>query len=166
MRAGCLGFILTGPAAAYPDAPPWDTDCTTCHFSEPPVQDSAALTLTGIKSPVHPGRTYRLTLSLKAPGRALAGFRIKAESCGDPAGRFAALDERVSADRGQARSNLAGAVPTGQGIAVWHMTWQAPVATTACPVRFELRANAGNDDASPGGDVVHMKTVTHPWAGD
>ena len=45
----------------------------------------------------------------------------------------------------------------------WRVTWTAP-ASLAGPIRFEIWANAGNDDLSPLGDRLHHRVLEIPAA--
>ena len=158
-----LGMTLaTTPATATPDGSPWgysgggEPDCTLCHFEDDAVAGSGALTLSGIDGAIIAGETYRLTLSFAVDDMAIAGFQMRAETDdGAVAGAFEALDGAVEANGAAIRSRIAGATPTG-GVATWTFNWRASTDLDA-PVRFFVAANAGNDDMSPFGDVVHLQ---------
>lgn len=165
----CAGALR---AHALPDGAPWeaalDQGCPQCHFDAPAVQDSAALAIEGLPERIVPGARYAIVVRLTDAEMRKAGFLLSAWRAADqadkePAGRFAAIDERAAANGAQARSTKAGADVAASGVVEWALEWTAP-AEDAKGVRFELWANAGNDDASPLGDATHTRTWRVPAA--
>ncbi|MEQ9570426.1 MAG: choice-of-anchor V domain-containing protein, partial [Longimicrobiales bacterium] len=109
-----------------------------------------------------PGAEYVLTVVLRSEEMGAAGFQLSARTAdGRPAGRFAALDDRVavdeSADRelptAYARHTRAGSRVDDPSITAWRVLWTAPPHATE--VRFHGAANSGNGDNSPFGDLVY-----------
>jgi hypothetical protein len=149
---------------ALPDGAPWevalDQGCPQCHFDAPAVQDSSALEIDGLPQRVAPGARYALVVRMRDADMRNAGFLLSAWQEDAPAGRFAAVDERAAVNAAQARSTAAGALVDEGGVVEWALEWTAPQSTE--PLRFELWANAGNDDASPLGDATHRRTWRVP----
>ena len=146
-------------AHALPDGAPWeaalDKGCPQCHFDAPAVEDSPALMIDGLPDSISPGARYPIVVRLTAADMRKAGFLLSAwQGQHEPAGRVAAVDERTAVNGAQARATAAGAAVTA-GAVEWALEWTAPEAPE--PVRFELWANAGNDDLSPLGDTTHRR---------
>src|SRR5690606_16731495 len=128
-----------------------DRGCPQCHFDAPPVEDSAAIAIEGLPERATPGMRYEIVVRLTDAEMRNAGFLLSAwQGDKEPAGSFAAVDERTAVNGAQARSTKAGSAVRA-GVAEWALEWTAPADPE--PVRFELWANAGNDDASPLGDA-------------
>jgi hypothetical protein len=157
-------FALVMRAQALPDGAPWeaarDQGCPQCHFDAPAVPDSPALENDGLPQRIEPGARYALVVRLSDAEMRKAGFLLSAWQEGEPAGRFAAVDERTSVNEAQARSTAAGAEVGDAGVVEWPLEWTAPQSVK--PVRFDLWANAGNDDASPLGDATHRRSWSVP----
>ncbi len=151
-------LLASPPAAAFSEGAPWDMTreegCGACHFDNPPVEDSPALTLEGLPAEIVPGALYRLTLRLADPELARAGYFASSWRAGAEAGRFSAEDGRSEASGAKARSTEAGSLPADGGAAEWRLDWQAPEDLDG-PLRFEVWANAANDDGSPLSDRIH-----------
>lgn len=157
------------PVPASPDGAEWDTatdpaGCKRCHLDSPdPIDNDAALAITGLPDAPEPGRQYRLTVVLSDPDLVTAGFLLRVRSdateAGDAAaaGRLSPADDTTETREGTlARSTRAGSVPATAGEAAWSVDWTAPESTPSSIV-FELWGNAGNDDLSPLGDHVHRR---------
>jgi hypothetical protein len=54
--------------------------------------------------------------------------------------------------------NLAGSRTATSGVNTWTIEWTAPAAP-AGPVQFNVAANASNNDDSPLGDYIYLKTM-------
>lgn len=156
-------LVASPPAAAFPEGAPWDMardeGCAACHFENPPVMDSSALDVEGLPAEIAPGALYRLTLRLTDPELARAGYFAAAWRDGAGAGRFTAPDDRSETSGAKARSTEAGSLPVAAGAAEWSLDWRAPEGLDG-PVRFEVWANAANDDGSPLGDRIHVLART------
>src|SRR5690606_13446538 len=145
VAAGCGAICLSALRAhALPDGAPWeaalDKGCPQCHFDAPAVEDSPALAIEGLPERIAPGARYPIAVRLADADMRKAGFLLSAwQGEHEPAGRFAAVDERTAVNGAQARSTAAGAAVTA-GAVEWALEWTAPEASE--PVRFELWANA------------------------
>jgi hypothetical protein len=166
--AGLLIGTLIGALAAAalaqaaPDGVDWtiaatDAACAGCHLGSDPVSDPAALRLLGLPAVIEPGREYPLTIVLEDPALRNAGFLLTIRAGSNAAGTLKATDDRVETLAAQARSSWQGSFPPGPGRASWTLLWQAPAVADA-GIRFDLWANAGNDDLSPLGDRLHHRT--------
>ena len=152
-----------GAALAAPDGVDWtvaDTAaaCGGCHLSSPPAQASPAISIDGLPERLVAGREYLLTIALEDSALVNAGFLLTIRSDG-AAGELTAVDERVETAGHQARSTWHGSFPPDPGRASWSLRWRAPAAPTAA-IRFDVWANAGNDDLSPLGDRLHHRVLS------
>lgn len=162
-------LAATTSAPAYRDgAPPGHTGgfgeptCGACHFGAAPDDQGHA----GIDAPSHyaPGETYEITVSVRHPELAAAGFQLTARfasgsRAGAQAGRLAPADGRsavIAAADGvvYAGHTRAGSSATTAGAARWSLLWTAPAADQN--VVFHVAANAANDDDSDFGDRIYV----------
>ena len=163
IRAGPVALaaaaLLPVAAAAFPDGAPWDAlddpdgACASCHFGGDPVAQSDALTIEGAGGPLLPGETYALTLRFAPENAPVAGFLATFE----PADGGSIVAREGLEARGASVRSVA-AVPAGGAGAAWTFEWTAPAAPGR--VALHIAANAANDDASPFGDVIYLKTVS------
>ncbi|MBI1392171.1 MAG: hypothetical protein GC152_05445 [Alphaproteobacteria bacterium] len=142
--------VAGGAAKAEPRNAGWGAarpgvagGCASCHFAGDPVTGSSAIAIDGLPDTVEAGVAYSVTLSFATPEARTAAFLASFD-----AGEVIAGDEALQLRRGAVRSPEAVAAP-----AAWSFTWRAPA--TPGDVVLNVVANAGNDDASPFGDVVH-----------
>jgi len=173
-----IGFLLANPARAAPDGAEWGVaeepaGCGGCHLApaattdaaalDPPAVSaaSAALDIEGLPANPAPGQRYVLLIALDDPALRNAGFLLSVRAEGGAPGRLIADDVRVETDAHLARSTWEGSFVAEPGSARWPLIWEAPAAPTG-PVRFELWANAGNNDLSPLGDRVHHRVWAIP----
>jgi len=152
---------LTPGALANPDGAPWGSaapggpqSCADCHFDHEPAAASAAVSLRGLPDRLEPGKVYDLVLAFAGAAPAV-GFQAAAKSGAAPAGAFAASDDGVETKGAEIRS--ASPVEAQEGGAVWAMRWRAPDEPGGA-VDFYLAVNAGNDDRSPFGDQIHLRS--------
>lgn len=161
--------MLAAPAAlplaaarAYPEGAPWDAldhpqeGCASCHFGDAPVQDSAALAVAGLDRELRAGETYPVTVRFTPEDARIAGFLARFEVRGAPAG--AVLSQEEGAEVKGSAVRVIAQPPRGEGTAVWTFDWQTPGEPGL--VELHLGALEGNDDASPFGDRVHLKTLS------
>lgn len=147
-------------ARAYPDGAPWTAlddpaqGCASCHFDSAPVADSDALIVEGLPSQVRAGEAYPLTLRFTPEDAEVAGFLASFRQGGEAAGAVAACPPAEA--NGAAARSVASEIGA-DGSRSWRFTWTAPNAPS--PVALHLAALAGNADASPLGDTVHLKTL-------
>ena len=159
------------PAAAA-DASPKGADwtvidtadgCGSCHLGSSGPADSEAVAIAGLPERVRPGETYTLEIAIADPDLKIAGFLLEITSADAPAGTLASVDATTEALGARARSTRAGALPRVPGVVRWKLEWTAPPAP-AGPIRFEIWANAGNDDLSPLGDRLYHRITETPAA--
>jgi hypothetical protein len=167
MRKLCLATLalalMRAPAAeAHPGAAPWEADgrpgrdtCHTCHFDSEPTRGSDNLQLLGLPQRPEPGKVYDLVVVLKQAGMKAAGFLLSLDPAAGPA-PFRAGSDRVEAKDAAIRSTPAGVKQADE--AKWPLQWRAPDKLPA-EIVFYLSANAGNDDQSPLGDRIYLKTI-------
>ncbi|MCA8888671.1 MAG: hypothetical protein KDA46_07585 [Parvularculaceae bacterium] len=158
-----LAFVLgaTGHAAlAHPTGAPWGSarpdaaeNCASCHFDGDAVTASPAIALAGLPDACAAGNVFELELSLAAPdggaGGEIAGFLLAATR-----GAFLSdTDEGVEANLNEVRSVR----PRRAGESfVWPIRWLAAGDDIEGAI-FHVAMNAGNDDDSPFGDVIHFR---------
>lgn len=190
-----LALVHARPAAANSDGPlPGFTGgfgeptCHACHFDAPEEPASGELLLSGVPESYRPGAEYAVTVTLRDRRLERAGFQLTARFEGDgaPAGRQAGRlltplpgeERRDGSGAGPrievvehrkppvlyARQTRAGSEPVAAHEAAWTVTWIAPE-EPAGPVLFHAAANAGNDDDSEFGDVIHLTTARSRPAG-
>ena len=102
-----------------------------------------------------PGRSYRVTITLKRPEMGRGGFQLAARFADDDgrgrqAGHLRPLDDRVQLVHGAdsivyALHTESGSVLADQAETSWIVEWVPPDA--AAPVTLHVAANAANDDA-------------------
>lgn len=168
IAAGALPLAL----AAHPEGPPpahtggfGEPTCAACHAGEPERRDTTALRIDGLPGAYEPNRTYRLRVRLLHDGLARAGFQLAARFAedGKQAGTLASADKRAAvlehAGVQYAQHTLAGSAAAGNS-ASWTVEWTAPACGRA--VTINVAANAGDDDASPLGDVVYAYRTRIP----
>lgn len=153
--AGLLPFA----ASAFPTGAPWSTldrpddACTSCHMGSAPVAASEALSIEGLEDGIHVGETYSLTLRFDPAGAAIAGYLAGFRSEREEAGSVAA-GEGQQVRETSVRSTEPQ--PAAEGGASWTFDWTAPA--TPGLVALHIAANAANDDSSPLGDAIHVRT--------
>ncbi len=161
-----------GPAAARSDGPEpgftggfGEPTCTSCHFDSPAEPAAGGLVLSGVPERYEPSGEYVLRLTLRDPGLARAGFQLAARFAEGPAagrqagglaagGPGAEVVEHGEPPLLYARQTSEGSRLVASHQASWTLRWTAP-AEAGAPVVFHAAANAGNDDDSELGDVVH-----------
>lgn len=159
---------LLSPAVASPKGAEWAViddvaGCGSCHLGSPEPTDSAAVAIEGLPGRVTPAAPYTLEIVLADPALRIAGFMLRVTAADAPAGSLSSVDATTETEGARARSTRAGARPPAEGAMRWRVTWTAP-ASLAGPIRFEIWANAGNDDLSPLGDRLHHRVLEIPAA--
>src|SRR5438067_7670630 len=144
--------------------------CHTCHLDNPINAAGGQLQIDGIPRAYVAGQPYRITIALARDRLERAGFEIAARFAagkqkGKQAGTWRPVDQRVQLIPGAVdkslifvQHNLAGSRAAAAGSNQWTIEWEAPAAA-AGPVQFNVAANASNNDDSPLGDFVYVKTV-------
>jgi hypothetical protein len=161
-----------------------DRSCHLCHLDNPINAPGGTLTLDGVPQTFVPGETYTVTVTISREGLRRGGFEIAARFAsgkqkGHQAGTWRLLDDRVqlipgAVDRVLTRGapprvsqrggvvfvqhNLAGSRAAASGSNSWTIEWAAPPTATS-PVQFNVAANASNNDDSPLGDYIYLKTA-------
>ena len=147
-----------------------EQSCHLCHLDNKINAPGGAVTLDGIPPAFAPGQTYPITVTVKREGLRRGGFEIAARFAsgkqkGRQAGSWKPLDARVQLIPGAVdkvltfvQHNLAGSRVAETGANTWMIEWTAPSDATA-PVQFNVAANASNNDDSPLGDYIYLKSV-------
>src|SRR5262249_59028356 len=124
----------------------------------------------GVPPTYSAGETYQLTVTISREGLRRGGFEIGARFAsgrqrGKQAGTWTPLDNRVQLIPGAVdrvltfvQHNLAGSRVPATGANRWTMEWTAPPRASA-PVQFNVAANASNNDDSPLGDYIYLKSA-------
>ena len=161
--------VLIGAAAvASPKGADWAViddvaGCGSCHLGSPDPMSSSAVSIEGLPERVAPSAPYTLEIVLADPALQIAGFLLEVTAADAPAGALSSIDAATESQGARARSTRAGALPPAPGAMRWRVIWTAPPSLTG-PIRFEIWANAGNDDLSPLGDRLHRRVVEIPAA--
>jgi hypothetical protein len=147
-----------------------EQSCHLCHLDNPVNAPGGAVTLDGIPPAYAAGRTYPITVTVTREGLRRGGFEIAARFAagkqkGRQAGAWKPLDARVQLIPGAVdkvltfvQHNLSGSRVPGTGANRWTIEWTAP-SEGAAAVQFNVAANASNNDDSPLGDYIYLKTV-------
>lgn len=138
--------------------------CRACHLDSP-EPPPGMLKLEGVPLRYEPGREYVIAISLAHPSLARGGFQAALRYADGPdkgrsAGTLAPADDRVQIVDGPngvhyIQHSAKGSVPATAGAIAWRLRWTAPPGGV---VALDVAANAGNDDASPLGDVVATRS--------
>jgi hypothetical protein len=147
-----------------------EQSCHLCHLDNPVNAPGGAVTLEGVPPAYAAGQTYQVTVTISRDGLRRGGFEIAARFSsgrqrGKQAGTWKPLDSRVQLIPGAVdkvltfvQHNLAGSRVPATGTNRWTIEWTAPESATA-PVQFNVAANASNNDDSPLGDYIYLKSV-------
>jgi hypothetical protein len=146
-----------------------EQSCHLCHLDNPVNAPGGDVTLDGVPLSFTPGQTYPITVAVKRDGLRRGGFEIAARFAsgrqkGRQAGTWTPRDARVQLIPGAVdkrltfvQHNLAGSRVVETGLNRWTIDWTAPTASS--PVQFNVAANASNNDDSPLGDYIYVKSV-------
>jgi len=147
-----------------------EQSCHLCHLDNPVNAPGGAVSLEGVPSVYAAGHTYEVTVTISRDGLRRGGFEIAARFAsgrrrGKQAGTWKPVDNRVQLIPGAVdkvltfvQHNLAGSRVRATGENRWTMRWTAPSPASA-PVQFNVAANASNNDDSPLGDYIYLKTL-------
>lgn len=160
--------LLAAAAVASPKGADWAViddvaGCGSCHLGSPDPANSTAVSIEGLPQRVVPSEPYTLEIVLADPALQIAGFLLAVTAADIPAGMLSSVDATTESQGARARSTRAGTLPQAEGAMRWRVTWTAPP-SLAGPIRFEIWANAGNDDLSPLGDRLHHRLWEVPVA--
>jgi hypothetical protein len=147
-----------------------EQSCHLCHLDNPVNAAGGSVMLGGVPQTFTPGQSYPITVTISRDGLRRGGFEIAARFAsgrqkGRQAGHWQPLDTRVqlipgAVDRALTfvQHNLMGSRVSETGVNTWTVEWTAPPGPAA-PVQFNVAANASNNDDSPLGDYIYLKTV-------
>ncbi|MBI3493586.1 MAG: hypothetical protein HY047_17685, partial [Acidobacteria bacterium] len=173
------GFLIGLPLAAsafkegpYPNVTGGfgEQSCHLCHLDNKINAPGGSLDLAGVPPTFMPGQIYPITVTIKREGLRRGGFEIAARFAtgkmkGRQAGTWRRLDSRAQFIPGAVdhtltfvQHNLAGSRAATTGANSWTIEWAAPESASA-PVQFNVAANASNNDDSPLGDYIYLKTL-------
>jgi hypothetical protein len=172
-------FLISLPmaAAAFKEGPYpnvtggfGEQSCHLCHLDNPVNAPGGTVTVDGVPPTFTAGQTYPITVTISRAGMRRGGFEVAARYAsgkqrGKQAGSWRLLDARAQLIPGAVdkaltfvQHNLTGSRAATAGSNTWTIEWTAPPAATA-PVQFNVAANASNNDDSPLGDFIYVKTV-------
>jgi hypothetical protein len=146
-----------------------EQSCHLCHLDNPINAPGGSLTLDGVPAAYAPGEAYDITVTIRREGLRRGGFEIAARFASGPrkgrqAGTWRPLDARVQLIPGAVdggltfvQHNLAGSLTSTRGSNTWTIEWIAPAAVA--PVQFNVAANASNNDDSPLGDYIYLRSA-------
>jgi hypothetical protein len=146
-----------------------EPSCHSCHLDNPVNAPGGRLVLTGVPPRFDSGHPYSIIVELSREHPRRGGFELSARFAsgklrGTQAGTWRLLDNRVQLQPAIdnrllfAQHTTLGTVAATRGTLTWTIEWTAP--SPAAPVRFNLAANASNDDASPLGDYIYLAEMT------
>jgi hypothetical protein len=147
-----------------------EQSCHLCHLDNAINAPGGAVGLDGVPPTFVPGQTYPITVTISREGMRRGGFEIAARFAtgrqrGKQAGAWRLLDARAQLIPGAVdkaltfvQHNLTGSRAATTGTNTWTIEWTAPAAPAA-PVQFNVAANASNNDDSPLGDFIYVRTA-------
>jgi len=147
-----------------------EQSCRLCHLDHPLNAPGGQLTLAGVPPLFTPGEVYPITVTLAREDLRRGGFEIAARFAGGrqkgrQAGTWQLTDARTQLIPGAVdkaltfvQHNLAGSRSATAGTNTWTIEWTAPSDASA-PVQFNVAANASNNDDSPLGDYIYLKSA-------
>jgi hypothetical protein len=147
-----------------------EQSCHLCHLDNKVNEPGGALTLAGVPATFAAGSTYPITVTLARDGMRRGGFEIAARFAagkqkGRQAGTWAVRDGRAQLIPGAVdkaltfvQHNLTGSRVVQTGTNTWTIDWTAP-SNASGPVQFNVAANASNNDDSPLGDYIYLKSA-------
>jgi hypothetical protein len=147
-----------------------EQSCHLCHLDNPINAPGGSVEVAGLPQAFRTGETYRVTVTLHRDDMRRGGFEIAARYAsgrqrGRQAGTWRVIDARAQLIPGAVdkaltfvQHNLAGSRTATTGVNTWTIEWTAPSAP-ASPVQFNVAANASNNDDSPLGDYIYLKSV-------
>jgi hypothetical protein len=147
-----------------------EQSCRLCHLDNPLNARGGLLTLTGVPIEFSPGAVYPITVTIAREDMRRGGFEIAARFAsgkqkGRQAGTWKLTDARTQLIPGAVdkaltfvQHNLAGSRAATAGANTWTIEWTAPAEAVA-PVQFNVAANASNNDDSPLGDYIYLRSA-------
>jgi hypothetical protein len=153
-----------------------EQSCHLCHLDNPLNAPGGSVQLSGTPRTYVAGQTYPITITVRREDVRRAGFEISARFAsgklkGRQAGAWRVRDARAQLIPGAVdreltfvQHNLAGSRAPTPGANTWTIEWTAP-SPAAGPVLFNVAANASNNDDSPLGDYIYLKSARSVPAG-
>ena len=147
-----------------------EQSCHLCHLDNPVNDRDGSLDIVGVPPSYVAGRSYPITIRIVRDDLERGGFEISARYAsgklrGRQAGSWRISDGRAQLIPGAVdkaltfvQHNLAGSRTSTRGSNSWNVEWIAPAAPSA-PVQFNVAANASNNDDSPLGDYIYLRTA-------
>lgn len=137
--------------------------CQECHFDAGLNEGPGTLQVSGLPDGVLPDTTYSVVVRLAQPGMQRAGFMLSTRTPdGTQAGVLRSVDERttttVAGDVVYIHHTLPGTFVEGE-VHEWALEWSTEGLTGDAPVIVHVVGNAGNDDASPFGDLIYASEL-------
>ena len=150
-----------------------EQSCHLCHLDNPVNAPGGSVEVAGVPAAYAMGQTYPITVTVRHEDLRRAGFEIAARYAtgkqkGRQAGSWRVTDGRAQLIPGAVdkaltfvQHNLAGSRTATTGANTWTVEWTAPLAAAgpAGPIQFNIAANASNNDDSPLGDYIYLKTL-------
>jgi hypothetical protein len=174
-----IAFLISLPIAAsafkegpYPNVTGGfgEQSCHLCHLDNPVNDRGGSIEVTGVPPTYIAGQTYPITIKVVREDLERGGFEIAARFAsgrqkGRQAGMWKITDGRAQLIPGAVdkaltfvQHNLAGSRTRTIGTNSWNVEWIAPSLASA-PVQFNVAANASNNDDSPLGDFIYLKSA-------
>jgi hypothetical protein len=147
-----------------------EQSCHLCHLDNPINAPGGSVELEGVPASYIPGQTYSISVRVAREDVRRAGFEIAARFAsgkrkGRQAGTWRIADARVQVIPGAVdkaltfvQHTLAGSRAATPGSNSWTIEWVAPAPALA-PVQFNVAGNASNNDDSPLGDYIYLKSA-------
>jgi hypothetical protein len=144
--------------------------CHLCHLDNPLNAPGGSVEVAGVPAAFTPGERYPITVTVQREDLSRGGFEISARYAagrqrGKQAGVWSVTDGRAQLIPGAVdkaltfvQHNLAGSRTRSTGRNAWTIEWTAPPAPAA-PVIFHVAANASNNDDSPLGDFIYVRSI-------
>ncbi len=147
-----------------------EQSCHLCHLDNPINAPGGSVELSGVPAAYAAGQTYPIMVTISREGLQRGGFEIAARYAsgrqkGRQAGTWHLADRRAQLIPGAVdkaltfvQHNLAGSRTATEGSNTWTIEWTAPPQVSAT-IQFNVAANASNDDDSPLGDYIYLKSA-------
>lgn len=160
----------SGPPDGYAGNPPFDSNCTSCHFSFDVNSGDGGVAILGLPAEYTPGETYPLTVQLSDPGQVRWGFELTvlddldfAQQGGqlqvtDVVGTQISVDPETEADYlKQTFDGIHDGTPDGP--VIWNFEWVAPGPEKES-ITFYVAGNAADGDFSLTNDYIYTQVYT------
>ena len=160
----------SGPPDSYAGNPPFESNCTSCHFSFEVNSGDGGLAILGLPTVYTPGATYPLMVQLSDPGQVRWGFELTVLDDLDfslQGGQLQVTDAigtQISIDPENEVDYLKQTFDgihdgTNDGPVTWEFEWVAPGPEKES-VTFYVAGNAADGDFSLTNDYIYTQTYT------